>query len=260
MLEVKERCNDGKIWKCTKTMNGQRHFRAVSIRSNSVFEASHLDIRTILFLLYEWAVRTPVGQAAYELAINKTYARRTYRKFRRITNWKINIFRNLLIGGPGEIIEVDECQIGRRKHNRGRRNREVWVLGAISRLSTPSDIFIEIVTKRSAKVLIPVIKRSINPASRLISDDWGAYRRLNKHGFNHSIVRHCDNFVDPNDPSIHTQNIENTWKYLRKFLNHSGNYIREHLNEYIQEFVFRKRCADVFECMISLIEEKYIIN
>lgn len=38
-----------------------------------------------------------------------------------------------LIGGPNEIIEIDECKIGRCKYHRGRITEGSWILGMIHR-------------------------------------------------------------------------------------------------------------------------------
>jgi len=36
-----------------------------------------------------------------------------------------------LLGGIGEVVEIDECRIGRRKYERGRIVEELWILGMI---------------------------------------------------------------------------------------------------------------------------------
>jgi len=36
-----------------------------------------------------------------------------------------------LLEGIGEVVEIDECRIGRRKYERGRIVEELWILGMI---------------------------------------------------------------------------------------------------------------------------------
>jgi transposase-like protein len=94
-------------------------------------------------------------------------------------------------------------------------------------------------------------------ASQVISDGWAAYSGLQALGFNHSVVNHSENFVSPNDPMVHTQNIENLWRCLRRFLNSRSSYSRDHLTTYLWEFTFRKCFPNTFETMISAIEAQY---
>ena len=78
-------------------------------------------------------------------------------------------------------------------------------------------------------------------------------------GFKHDVVNHSEGFVS-SDKTIHTQNIENLWRCMRRFLNKKGTYTRVHLIEYIDEFIFRKLFANVFECLITAIQENFAIR
>lgn len=254
MREESHKCEDGVIWRCRKMRLGIRHQKTLSIRHNSIFEESNLSIKETIYLLYEWSVKTSVENAAYELQINKESIINLFSKFRAVVSSSEQARAVELIGGEGCVIEIDECQIGRRKHHRGRVPQEIWIFGAVERNSLQRNCFIEIVLKRNRETLTEVIQRRIHPSSRIISDGWRAYRHLSSLGFNHSVVVHQDNFVDPIDMTIHTQNIENLWRCFRRFLNTKGTYTRPNIQMYIDEFLFRKRSVDVFECMLSILE------
>jgi hypothetical protein len=254
MKEVAHKCQDGWIWRCTRTLAGKRHYQLQSIRHGSFFSGSHLSIKTIIYLLYEWAAKIPLEQAAYELSIEENTAHHFYKKFRAVAASALNTYQNKQIGGEHDIIEIDECQLGRRKHHRGRIPKEIWAFGAIVRNSMPPRFFIETVRKRNKQTLTSIIKRRIRAGVRIISDGWGAYEGLGSDGFIHSVVNHSVCFVDRVDSSIHTQNIENLWRCLRRFLHSKGTYYRKHLEEYINEFTFRRMFVDTFEHMISTIE------
>ena len=43
------------------------------------------------------------------------------------------ILKSKKIGGLNEIVEIGECQIGRRKYHRGRAPNEIWLFGGINR-------------------------------------------------------------------------------------------------------------------------------
>jgi transposase-like protein len=255
MKEVAHKCRDGWIWKCTRTLAGTRHYHLQSIRHGSFFAGSHLPIKTIIYLLYEWVAKTPLEQAAYELSIEENTTHDFYKKFRAIAASALNALWDEQIGGEHDIVEIDECQLGRRKHHRGRIPKEIWAFGAIVRNSTPPRFFIETVRKRNKQTLVPITQRRIRAGTRIISDGWRAYEGLGSVGFIHSVVNHSVCFVDQADSSTHTQNIENLWRCLRRFLYSKGTYYRKHLEEYINEFTFRRMFVNTFEQMISTIED-----
>ena len=84
--------------------------------------------------------------------------------------------------------------------------------------------------------------------SVIMSDGWGAYKKINQHladhNFQHFSVNHKKNFVDPKDKNIHTQNIENLWGELRRFLKKYGRNTRKNLQDYVNEFQIRWEFKD----------------
>jgi transposase-like protein len=95
------------------------------------------------------------------------------------------------------------------------RNRKVKMLvfGMLLRGSNTVRLFP--VENRSAKTLLAIIAENVESQSTIVLDGWAAYGGINamQQQFNHQWVNHRLNFVDPNDPTIHTQDIEGT-RYL----------------------------------------------
>lgn len=257
MHEVSDTSVDGIIWRCTRKLQGIKHDQKRSIRHQSIFSGSHLSLKEIVYILYEWSINTSVQDTAHELSINESTVVKWYKTWREIIEWWGMRRMNERIGGIGEIIEIDECQIGRRKHHRGRTPVEIWLFGAIERGSRPLKLVIEPVLARNSVTLTEVICRRIDQQSRIISDGWSAYTGLREQGFMHDVVNHSVNFVSPTDNNVHTQNIENLWRCLRRFLATKGTYTRRSLHGLIQEFIFRKSIIDPFESIISVIEQKF---
>lgn len=257
MREMPSNSGDGVMWRCSKMVGGRRHFKSVSIREQSVFAGSRLSIRVCVYLLYEWSVATSLQQSAFQMDINERTAIKHYKLFREIAAWRVSTMQDGQIGGDGSIVEVDECQLGRRKAHRGRVPRELWVVGGLLRNSNPPRIFIEVVRKRNSRTLLPLLQRRIHIDSHIITDGWASYGGLSELGYRHSVVNHSLNFVNPEDAEIHTQGIENVWCCLRRFLRLKGTYTRRNLNGYLLEFLFRKTYCDVFESMLSAIEARY---
>ena len=54
------------------------------------------------------------------------------------------------------------------------------------------------------------------------SDTWAAYRGLREHNYIHKVINHSEHFVNPEDPTVHTQNIERHWRDIKKWSERSG--------------------------------------
>ena len=117
-----------------------------------------------------------------------------------------------IIGGVGTTVEIDESKLFKRKYNRGRflSMQEGWAFGGVCRETFKK--FVELVPDRSEATLLPIIQRHIKPGTHIMSDEWRAYFNLNKYGYIHDKINHSENFVNPEDPNIHTQRIENAWR------------------------------------------------
>ena len=61
---------------------------------------------------------------------------------------------------------------------------------------------------------MPLIKQHVKQLTEIHSDEWRAYRRINKEGYSHYTVNHTENFVDPKTGK-HTQLIECLWNVAK---------------------------------------------
>ena len=100
------------------------------------------------------------------------------------------------IGGLGHIVEIDESLFSRRKYNRGRIVREQWIFGGYD--PATKEGFLLSVPRRNAATLMPLIIQWVRPGTEIWSDMWGAYNGIVGQGFQHDVVNHQYNFVDPN--------------------------------------------------------------
>ena len=93
----------------------------------------------------------------------------------------------------------------------------MWVLGGIQR-GDNSSCFLEVVPRRDAATLLPIIQRNVAPGTVIMSDSWRAYNTLPQlpEGYAHYAVNHSRNFVSPADRQVHTQNIEGMWSRIKR--------------------------------------------
>ena len=102
--------------------------------------------------------------------------------------------------------------------------------------------------------------------SRIISDAWRAYHRLDESDqgvavYTHDVIVHQRNFVSPQDESVHTQNIENTWQRAKRKLKRQYGTSEELFPSYISEFLWRNkfRNNNLFGQLILSIREFYVV-
>uniref|UniRef100_A0A182NVN4 DDE_Tnp_IS1595 domain-containing protein n=1 Tax=Anopheles dirus TaxID=7168 RepID=A0A182NVN4_9DIPT len=147
-----------------------------------------------------------------------------------------------IIGGPGKTVEIDETLLCKRKYNRGRINSSncQWLVGGACRETK------EIFLKREAN------RKDYNVAAgtRIITDCWGGYNQLANVGFLHDTVNHSTHFVNPEDSNVHTQMVENFWRWLKDYLKKKGTNRAVNLNFYLAEYVFRRTYKNAFAALL----------
>ena len=82
------------------------------------------------------------------------------------------------IGGVGVEVDIDESKFSRLKYGRGEAKKNTkWVFGGKERING-DKAFVEVVERRDAKTLIPLIQKWILPGTIIYSDCWKAYSSL----------------------------------------------------------------------------------
>ena len=247
--------SDGGCWRCSfKNCGYKFSFRAGSWLSNS-----KLPIEDILKFTYQWVQKYEPVQIKTELQI-ADHTTVDWRNFCREVCEVIFLEEKGKIGGPGYTVEIDESKFGKRKYNRGRRLDGKWVFGGICRES--GDCFFNIVEKRDANTLIPLIQEHILPGTTIISDCWAAYNGIEKLGLGyiHKTVNHSEHFVDP-ITGAHTQRIESTWHALKRHLFPRSGTQKHLYSTYFAEHCIRKKyltkSPNPFVTFLELIKRVY---
>ena len=143
-----------------------------TVRQNSVIENSKLSLKEFFVFVFQWAHDDRAGEICHELGITSSTATRLLHKLKSACIlWKEN--RRGMIGGTGHIVQIDETQLSRKKHDRGRPvpGSDVWIFGGIDTVT--DGVFMEWVRNRSGETLIPVIMKNIRPGTIIHSDSWG---------------------------------------------------------------------------------------
>ena len=100
----------------------------------------------------------------------------------------------------------------------------------------------QVVQRRDAATLLPIIQAHTAPGSIVHCDDWAAYRRVQGLGnvAAHNVVNHSLNFVDP-VTGVHTQHVESYWNRVKTKLKRMKGCHAGQLPSYLDEFLWRER-------------------
>lgn len=184
----------------------------INLRVGTFFFKSRLTLCKIMSMGWQWLNGTPISSFPRMFRCSKTTANEYKRNFQKLAECSLEE-KDTVIGGPGTIVELDECKFGRRKYNRGHRVDGTWVLGGVERANTAKAFFVS-VPDRSTATLLPIIKAHVHEGSTVLTDMWKAYDCLQFHGFVHQSVNHSKYFKDPHT-GTHTNTIEGMWNGLK---------------------------------------------
>jgi transposase-like protein len=215
--------------------------KQVSLRANTFFANSKLEIHKIMYFGYLWlnrisneAIKTMTGLSRDTVADFAKY-------FRQLITDSLEE-EDTIIGGDGIIIQLDETKLGKRKYNRGHSVDGVWILGGVE-LTNERKFFAVSVPNRSTKTLVSIITQHVRPNSIIHTDLWRGYSSLsNINNYTHCTVNHSRNFKDPST-GVHTNHIEGTWFAVKRAIA-VRNRTSEHADLHVFEFIWRRKNAE----------------
>ncbi|OMJ83814.1 hypothetical protein SteCoe_15225 [Stentor coeruleus] len=179
------------------------------ITKGSFWEKYELPPSKIVLTLFLWVMNITSANIAQLLTLTAEITNPVTEKLREIISAE---YLNTLPKFRG-VVEIDEScfKSGRDKNQRYLQDR--WVFGLYER--ERKLVYMQVVQKRDAKTLIPIIQERCELGTTIISDQWYAYNKLAEFGYPHYTVDHSRFFVNPNSREIHTQDIEISWCWAK---------------------------------------------
>jgi transposase-like protein len=133
-------------------------------------------------------------------------------------------------------VEADETFVGGaydKRRKRG-RNEKPCVVGVIQR---GGPVRAQKVQSRGARAVSAFVTQSVEPGSKLMTDDYAGYEKVGKQ-YEHETVQHSK--MEYVVGSTHTNSIENFWSLFKRGLVGSFHKVSEkHLDRYLDEFTYR---------------------
>jgi transposase-like protein len=153
------------------------------------------------------------------------------------------------LGGPGKYVQVDEVFIRHVRVPGTGHCDAVKVMG----ISCNGKLITGIIADRTRSTLHRHINRWVAPGSIIITDDWAAYRGLERLGYEHVSVNHSKGFFNQQGHS--TCEIDSYWATLRRCMRGYHQVAAENLWLFIAEiecrYNWRQDRTGLFEHLIS---------
>lgn len=256
--------------RCNKCKNETSLLKNTFFSTNKTGSVSQkLSCKKILKLIFQYFEKKTHDEIMRNCDIkNATTVVNWTNYIRDIINFDLNNLGKL--GGEGKRVQVDESLFrGRRKYHRGRfllgdvdaetesdrslrranygtRVNGPWVVGLVEEGSERLRMFI--VEKRDSQTLNSIILENVENETVVVTDGWTGYSTISQYGFNHEVVIHEENFLDPIS-GANTQRIECEWGHAKLLIMRlrrgtTMNLLQSHLDE----FCFRRLYGiNVFE-------------
>ena len=119
----------------------------------------------------------------------------------------------------------------------------------------------QIVSKRDAQTLVPIIQTHVAPGTVVHTDEWRAYSGVaSLPSLTHGTVNHSIQFVDP-VTGVHTQHVESYWNRVKTKLKRMKGCHAHQVAGYLDEFMWRERYGAsktlAFHSIIADISQQY---
>jgi len=226
------RHKNGKLFTCGDKECGKQF----QITTNTIYQNSNLPLQK-WFLAFYLLSTNKKGMSSIQLskALGITQKSAWYLAHKM----RYMLMTKTMQKPLSRIVEVDETYVGGRgrrgsKRGRGSQNKTP-VFGMLQR---GGELIIMPVADTKRATLEPLIFKNVNQGSKIMSDEWWAYRHLKRKNYRHETVNHgSKEYVRGN---VHVNSLEGAWSLLkRSFRGIYHRPSREHLDKYCAEFQFK---------------------
>ena len=231
------RCQSVDAWQTARGLFFCRHCQyQASVTAGTLFADTNLPLR--LWFEAIWHV-TNQKYGASALGLQRLLGLGSYHT---AWNWLHKLRRAMVRPGRDRLtglVEVDETYIGgprTGKRGRGAAGKSLVLVMAQETEQGLGRIRLARVADASAASLEAALARSIEPGSRVRTDDWKGYRGLTALGYQHLVVR-SEAVVGENLLPLANR----VTSLLKRWLlgTHQGAVRPTHLDYYLDEFTFR---------------------
>jgi len=255
----------GKDFNCPKCSRPAKYSRVKSRRAyqcnwcahqvyptaGTPFDRTRTPLRDWFFVMFQFtASRNGVAAKEVQRQLGVTY-KTAWRMCHEIREYMGGVDGNDIVGGPGEIVELDETYVGGKPRGLGAGKispNKMLVLGMMER---GGNLVTKIIPDRKRASIWPAVSESVAPGSILHTDELASYGSISLRGFRHQTVNHSEGtYVSPKGVTVN--GIEGAWSALKRGINGTHIHVSaKHLSKYLGEFEFRHNMRHVPHLMLD---------
>ncbi len=219
--------------------------------ASTIFHKSSTSLRLWFYAMYLMtSTRSGISAKQLERELGVTY-KTAYRIFKLIRTELMAQDDDEPLQGT---VEMDEMFVGGKPRQSDRakwadlpkqarmsagvkwsKEHRTPVFGMVER---EGDVRAFVVDSVQANTLLPHVTANVKSGTRIMTDEWGSYRTLDRMGYEHDTIMHQAKVYVSGD--VHTQTIEGFWSLVKRGIwgvHHSVS--RRHLQMYLNEYVWR---------------------
>jgi len=255
----------GKDFNCPKCLRPAKYSRVKSRRAyqcnwcahqvyptaGTPFDRTRTPLRDWFFVMFQFtASRNGVAAKEVQRQLGVTY-KTAWRMCHEIREYMGDVDGSDIVGGPGEIVELDETYVGGKPRGLGAGKispNKMLVLGMMER---GGNLVTKIIPDRKRASIWPAVSESVAPGSILHTDELASYGSISLRGFRHQTVNHSEGtYVSPKGVTVN--GIEGAWSALKRGINGTHIHVSaKHLSKYLGEFEFRHNMRHVPHLMLD---------
>ena len=211
------------------------HFRA-SITAGTIFQDTRISL--CLWFRAIWQIvsqKNGISALGLKRVLGLKSYETTWLMMHKLRTAMVRPNRDRLVGS----VQVDEIYIGgpkSGKRGRGAAGKTLVLVAVESKDGRPGRIRLHKIKDASGASLIPAVKKSVQPKSGILTDDWEGYNGLPSSDYTRTIIRKT---ADVGKNLLPLAN--RVASLLKRWLvgTHQGKPSPSHLAYYLDEFVFR---------------------
>ena len=222
-----------------------------TVRMGTIFESSHLPLHLWLQIIHLMCA-SKKGIATRQIQRMLSCSMKTAWFLSHRIREAMKSGDLSLLGGPGQIVEIDETAIGKtegapKKIVGGRSGFRNVAFALVERGGSVRTFHVEGVTMAT---LLPIIRANIDAKSTVMTDEHASYQHLGSDFGRHASVCHSQDeyvrytnavmFPSGKPYTTHTNTVEGYFSVFKRGMKGVYQHCAEkHLHRYLSEFDFR---------------------